>query len=72
VSTLPRWARAVQKAILAKPGLTELPRCGACQRLFAPIDIKGDLCIQCDGERGQAFDDAFGSDKPFMLWDDSE
>jgi hypothetical protein len=63
---------AVRKAVLAQPGITSIPRCCGCQRLFAPADMCGDLCRECDHERGRAFDDAFGSDKPFMLWDDTD
>jgi hypothetical protein len=71
VTAKPRWVRAIQKAILAQPGITELPRCCGCQRLFAPADMCGDLCRECDRERASSFDDAFGSDRPFMPWDDT-
>jgi hypothetical protein len=70
VSTKPRWVRAIQKAILAKPGITEIPRCGACARLMAPCDMRGDLCRDCQKPASDAFH--FSDDASFMLWDDSE
>ena len=66
----PRWVRALQRALLDQPGITELPRCQACARLMAPRDMVSDLCRDCHTERGAAFDDAFG-DGPFLPGDDN-
>jgi hypothetical protein len=71
VSTLPRWARRIQRKLLARPGIDTAPRCDGCQRITATCDMRDGLCGECDRERRHAFDDAFGSDKPFMLWDDT-
>jgi hypothetical protein len=67
----PRWVRAVQRALLAKPRITALPVCQACARSMAPVDMRGSLCRDCTTERDGAFDDALGSG-PFMPWDDDD
>jgi hypothetical protein len=69
VTAKPRWVRAIQKAILAKPGCTEIPRCQACARLMAPCDMRGDLCRDCHPGRSTAF---HFDDSPFMPWDDDD
>jgi hypothetical protein len=68
MSTKPRWVRAVQRALLAQPGITELPRCGACARLMAPRDMCGEMCRDCHTERSTAFE---FDGSPFMPWDDT-
>jgi hypothetical protein len=66
---MPRWMRAVQKAILAQPGITALPRCQACARLMAPADMRSDdLCRDCHTERSMAWDD----DGPFLPSDEDD
>jgi hypothetical protein len=60
---MPRWMRAVRDAVRAQPGITELPRCDACHRLMAPVDMRDSgLCVDCHVER----DEAFGDDGPFL------
>jgi hypothetical protein len=55
--------RAVQRRLLAKPGLSEKPRCDACHRLMQPADMVSDLCRDCHTERSDAF---YFSDEPFL------
>jgi predicted amidophosphoribosyltransferase len=66
---MPRWVRAVRKALLAQPGITELPVCAACHRTMAPADMVDDTCRDCH----RPASDAFHFDgSPFMPWDDDD
>jgi hypothetical protein len=60
--------RAVQRALIEKPGITELPVCQACARSMAPADMRGELCRDCHTERSTAFE---FDGSPFMPWDDT-
>jgi hypothetical protein len=61
---LPRWARTIQRKLLAQPQITESPRCDACARLMAVRDMRpSGLCRDCDTERNTAFE---MDDTPFL------
>jgi ribosomal protein L37AE/L43A len=69
VSTLPRWARVVRRKLLAKPEITETPRCQACARLMAPRDMRPTgYCTDCNTEIAAAFDGY--DDGPFLPGDE--
>jgi len=63
----PRWVREIARRLLAKPGITESPRCEGCQRLMAVRDMRGELCVDCDTER---FDMTWDDDGPFLPSDE--
>jgi len=69
MATLPRWARTIQRKLLAKPGLSEIPRCQACARLMHPVDMRGELCLDCSTERSMVWDDSEDG-KPFLPRDE--
>jgi hypothetical protein len=69
VSTLPRWARVIQRRLLAQPEITESPRCDACGRLMAVRDMRPTgLCTDCTAERSRAFE--MDDDGPFLPEDE--
>ena len=67
---LPRWARVIQRKLLARPLITESPRCDACARLMPVRDMRpSGLCRDCDTERMMAWDDTEDG-KPFLPEDE--
>jgi hypothetical protein len=51
VSSLPSLAAALRRKLLAKPGFTYKPVCGACGRQTEPRDFGHEFCKACEAER---------------------
>jgi hypothetical protein len=49
-----RSIREIRRALLAQPGITALPVCGACQREVQPRDFGREFCKPCEAERTEA------------------
>lgn len=45
---------AFRRKLLAKPGITKLPVCDACQREVQPRDFGHEFCRACEAERAEA------------------
>ena len=51
---LPAFAAAVRRRLLARPGITALPVCGACGRQVQPRHFGKEFCQSCESERLEA------------------
>jgi hypothetical protein len=52
----PPISAAFRRKLLAQPGITGLPVCGACGREVQPRDFGREHCKACEAERAEASD----------------